>query len=115
MKIIEKPSINGWLEAIGSVSSTGKNAKLWRYVYSLASKPRRARVSVNLSKIERYAQGSENIVVPGKVLGVGTISKSLNISAIEYSKDSIKKLKDAKCNILGINEMLKKENVKVIV
>lgn len=115
MKIIEKPSINRWLDALGSVKAGDKNSKLWKYVYWLASKPRRTRVSVNLAKIDKYSAVSENVVVPGKVLGVGSVSKSLNIAAIEYSKDSIRKLKEAKCNVVEISDMMKKENVKIII
>ncbi len=115
MNQIEKNSINRWLVELSKVQSKDRNAKLWHYVYALAVKPRRKRISINLSKLERYANAGENIVVPGKVLGSGTINKNISIAAIEYSKDASDKLKKAKCSMLAISEMVKKESIRIII
>lgn len=112
---IEKNSIRSWLTELSRVQHKDKNSKLWHYIYSLASKPRRRRVAVNLSKLQKYSAAGENIVVPGKVLGSGSIDKSINITAVEYSSDALAKLKKAKCTVVALPEMMKKEGVKIII
>lgn len=72
-----------------------KNKKpFWRKVASELSKPRRKRVQVNLSKIEQYAAEDSTVVVPGKVLGAGMLSKKLTVAAFTFSENA-KKLIDA--------------------
>jgi large subunit ribosomal protein L18e len=112
---IEKTAIRSWLVELSKVHPNDKNAKLWHYVYNLAIRPKRQRVAVNLTKIQKHANAGDTIVVPGKLLGAGSINKSINIAAIEYSKDAVQKLKKANCTILGINELIKKENVRIII
>ena len=43
--------------------------------------------------------------MPGKVLGTGAMAHSVNIAAIDFSACA-KSLKDAKCKIVGIKDML---------
>jgi len=77
------------LSLIESLMKTDK--PLWRKVASELSRPRRERVEVNLSKIDEYADEDATVIVPGKVLGSGTLSKKLNIAAFSFSQ-SAKKL-----------------------
>jgi large subunit ribosomal protein L18e len=64
---------------------------IWRRVAKELSRPRRRRIQVNLSKIEQYAPEASTILVPGKVLGSGNLSKKVTIAAYSFS-DSAKKL-----------------------
>ncbi|HIE56236.1 MAG TPA: 50S ribosomal protein L18e, partial [Chromatiaceae bacterium] len=57
-------------------------APIWRYVAEILSKPSRKRVIVNLSKINRYTNNNEVVVVPGKVLGAGTLKHSVTVAAV---------------------------------
>lgn len=114
MSPMEKQSVKEWIRALQGVDPKSKNAKVAARILRLASLPRRKRVVVDLNKLDRYAKAEENVVVPGKILGTGSLEKALHISAIDLSEASEKKLKSAGCNVLGLNEMLKKENVRVI-
>lgn len=58
---------------------------VWKKVASELSRPRRKRVEVNLSKIDCYA-GAETVLVPGKVLGAGAISKKATVAAFSFSE-----------------------------
>ncbi|MEW6035645.1 MAG: 50S ribosomal protein L18e [Candidatus Micrarchaeota archaeon] len=58
---------------------------IWRKVAYELSKPRRSRVEVNLSKIEELASDDSTVLVPGKVLGAGPLSKKLTIAAFSFS------------------------------
>ncbi|MEM0094632.1 MAG: 50S ribosomal protein L18e [Candidatus Micrarchaeaceae archaeon] len=115
-RIIEKSSIRKWIASIESARSAKalKNENAWLQIEKLISMPKRKRIALNLKKLERVAKDGEAIVVPGKVLGVGTISKNIELCALEYSASSIGKLEKANCKILGIDEMLKKSNVRII-
>ncbi|MCE4610746.1 MAG: 50S ribosomal protein L18e [Desulfurococcales archaeon] len=68
-------------------------APVWRAVAELLERPRRRRVEVNLSKINRYAREGEMIIVPGKVLGAGKLDKKVTIAAYSFSRSAIEKIK----------------------
>ncbi len=58
---------------------------LWRKVAYELSRSRRQRAEVNLSKLEQYAAEDSTVVVPGKVLGSGMLSKKLTVAAFSFS------------------------------
>jgi large subunit ribosomal protein L18e len=101
-------------EWISLASSAGKASKTAKRIAELASRPKRQMVAVNLDKIDMLAEDGSDIVVPGKVLGVGSISKKFRISAISYSSSAQEKLKRGGCEIVEIGQMLKKDKIKVI-
>jgi large subunit ribosomal protein L18e len=77
---------------VSLVENLKKDKKpLWKRVAKELSKPRRKRVEVNLSRIEEHAAADSTLLVPGKVLGSGSISKKLTVAAFSFS-DSAKKL-----------------------
>ena len=50
----------------------------WLEVAAALSTPKRKRISVNLSEIEKISKQGEKIVVPGKVLSQGDITKKID-------------------------------------
>ena len=114
-RIIEKDSIISWNEAIGTIKSDTKNAGLWRDVRRIISQPRRARAVVNLNKLDKLTKEGEFVIVPGKVLSFGHVNHKLKIAAVEYSASAAAKLKEKGCEMVGVHEMLKKENPKIII
>ena len=68
------------------------NAEIWRRVAELLDKSTRQRVRVNLSKINRYTKEGEVVVVPGKVLGSGTLDHSVTVAAWDFSKNAYDKI-----------------------
>ena len=60
-------------------------AAIWRDIALRLEKPKRNWAEANLSKLERYAQDGETIVVPGKVLAAGNISKKITVAAYDFS------------------------------
>lgn len=79
-----------------------------RLAYDL-EKPTRSRRVVNLSRINRHTEDGEVIVVPGKVLGNGTLDHALTIYAFDYSQGALDSIKSAKAKALRIEELLKSE------
>ena len=95
------------------------NAPIWRYVRELLSRPKRRRVAVNISKLNRYTSENDVVVVPGKVLGAGDIDHRITVAAYDFSLTAYNKLREAGCEILSIPELIERypkgSGVKIIV
>ena len=96
---------------------TGKG--VWFRIAELLEKPRRQRITVNVSKINRYGDESHIIVVPGKLLGAGKIEKRVTVAAFAYSLKAKEKIEAAGGRVMTIEEMLREEpvarEIKIIV
>ena len=94
------------------------DAKIWRAVADRLSKPRQRRAAVNLSRLNRHTQGSETVVVPGKVLGAGIVDHPIYIAAFAFSNKAKSKISKAKGKCLTFEELMKKNpkgmKVKII-
>ena len=94
------------------------DAPIWRRVRELLMKPRRQRVEVNISKLNRYTSEGDIVVVPGKVLGSGSIGHKITVGAYRYSYTAVKKLRESGCEVLKIEDLIKKypdgRGVKII-
>ena len=84
------------------------NAPIWKTVAEKLEKPTRKRVEVNLSRIERYAKENEVVLVPGKVLGMGNLTKKVTVAAWAFSKSAKEKIEKAGGKILSIEELMEK-------
>ena len=94
------------------------SALIWRDIAKRLEKPRRNYAEVNLSKINRYSNANDTILVPGKVLSAGAIDKPVTVAALGFSKKAYEKIsKSGKC--VSIEELVgnnpKGSGVKIIV
>ncbi|MCW4044175.1 MAG: 50S ribosomal protein L18e [Candidatus Bathyarchaeota archaeon] len=93
-------------------------ANIWLDVAEHLAKPSRQRTAVNLSRINRHTEKREVIVVPGKVLGAGSLNHPVTVAAFGASEKAKQKLASAKANFLSIPELVKENpkgsNVKII-
>ncbi len=78
---------------------------VWKRTAELLGKPRRRRVEVNLSKIEAYAPEGSTVLVPGKVLGAGRMSRKLTIAAFSFSEGARKAISEGGAKIITIDEL----------
>ncbi len=69
------------------------NAPIWDAVADMLEKPRRRRIAVNVSRINRYTEDNDVVVVPGKVLGAGRLDHPVTIAAISFSLKALEKIK----------------------
>jgi large subunit ribosomal protein L18e len=77
-------------------------------VAKLLAMPRRKRITKNLEEIDKECKDGEKILVPGKVLGSGNLTKKIKIVALSVSKDAEEKIKKAKSEFVSIAEEIKK-------
>jgi large subunit ribosomal protein L18e len=94
------------------------DAEIWRKVSEILQRVRRKRVAVNLSRINRYTQKDETVVVAGKVLGAGAVNHPVTVAAFAFSETALAKIKKARGKCLSLQELVKKNpkgsNVKMI-
>ncbi len=64
---------------------------IWKRVIKELGRPRRDAVEVNISKLQAYGPENGTVLVPGKVLGAGVLTKKLTVAAFSFS-ESAKKL-----------------------
>ncbi len=88
--------------------NAAKNNEKWIEVASLLTYPRRKRISLNLSELDRLVKDKETIIVPGKILSQGNITKSVKISALDFSEGAKQKLKESKTEFNTLMEEIKK-------
>ena len=95
------------------------NAPIWDRVRELLLKPRRKRIAVNISRINRYTKDGDIVVVPGKVLSCGKLNHSVTIAAFDFSAKALEKIKQSNSKAILIEDLLKKRpdgsEVKIIV
>lgn len=84
-----------------------KKSKLWKRLAEELKRPTRQRRIVNIYKIDKYAREGETIVVPGKVLNLGELSKKIEVAAFSFSQAAEEKIgKIGK--VLSIRELMEK-------
>lgn len=83
--------------------STKTGVNVFKAVAEKLSSPASQRSQVNVSKLEKFAKDSEVIIVPGKVLGTGTITKKLTVVAFAASEQAIEKITKAGGKFISIN------------
>ncbi|MEM4756397.1 MAG: 50S ribosomal protein L18e [Candidatus Woesearchaeota archaeon] len=86
-----------------------QQSPLWKRVAKDLAKPTRQKRVVNLSHIERYAQENDIIIVPGKVLGDGELTKRLTIAAQSFSATALEKIAKAGAKSYLLQEYLQKD------
>lgn len=71
-----------------------QDAPVWREVAENLGKVNRKRAEVNLSDIERVAEEGDTVVVPGKVLGSGRLTKEVTVAAFKASGSAKEEIKN---------------------
>lgn len=84
-----------------------KKQKKWNKVAQMVSGSRRKYSAVNLNKIEKEAHDNHVIVIPGKVLGSGALTKKLKICALYFSNSALNKIKQNKGEAVKIIDEIK--------
>ena len=82
-----------------------QNVLLWKRIAEDLERPTRNRRAVNLSRINRFTQENEVVVVPGKVLGTGALDHKITISAFQFSEGALDKLNKAGSKIISLQEL----------
>lgn len=91
---------------------------LWKRIAVDLEKPTRQRRIVNLWRVEQHVKDGDMVVVPGKLLGDGVLTKKVTIAAAGCSLEARNKIAAAGGTFLSLNELMKKQpdgkNIKVL-
>jgi large subunit ribosomal protein L18e len=100
----------GRIELIKELESVSKENKsgVWSTVAGELSKVRRNRREVNIHRIEKYTGDGDVVVVPGKVLGDGSLGHKVEVAAYRFTAGAEKKIKEAGGKTMTITELVKK-------
>jgi large subunit ribosomal protein L18e len=86
-----------------------EGAPVWKSASILLSGSRRAKVEVNLSRINRISTAKETILVPGKVLGAGTLEHPVKVAAFDFTDSARDKILGSGGKCLTIGELLEQQ------
>ncbi len=90
---------------------------VWKRVALELERPARQHRVVNLSKIEKYASDNDVVLVPGKLLSGGELTKKVTIVAYDCSQKTLDKI-DGKAQVMSIEDAMKKyptaKDIKII-
>lgn len=81
--------------------------KSWLKLAHKISGSKKDQPSINLSELDEIAKAGETIVVPGKILASGNITKKLKLVALSISSSALAKLKETKSEYLSIADEIK--------
>ena len=100
-------------------AAVANSANIWREVAEYIEKPRRQRVVVNVGKLNRVADEGDVVVVPGKLLGGGKLSKRVVVAAVNASPKAVQKVVEAGGEVLTIPDLVKRfprgSRVKIVI
>ncbi|MEM2760044.1 MAG: 50S ribosomal protein L18e [Nitrososphaerales archaeon] len=93
-------------------------APIWLKLQEILERPG-SNVEVNLNKLSKYTDDGDVVIVPGKVLGTGTMEHKITLCVYSLSESAAKKVTAAGCKIINIKEFVEKfpqgSKVKIIV
>ncbi len=97
--------------------STKDQAKIWDRIADELSKPERKRKNVNIYKINKYAGDGETVLIPGKVLSDGNLTKKVIVAAFQFSGKAKEKISRTG-NAVYIRDLMKSnpkgKNVRIL-
>ena len=82
-------------------------APIWASVADRLERSRHAVGPLNVGHLERIAEADATVVVPGKLLAEGPLSKALTVAAFAYSAEARAKVRAAGGTALTIPELLR--------
>ena len=96
------------IDTINALRNASKESSkpIWKALAEELDSPKRRRVTVNLSRIDRHTEEGDVVAVPGKVLAAGNLSKPVKIAAFSFSEGAIEKIKLGNGEYLTLNELL---------
>lgn len=93
-------------EKISLIHFLKKQSPFWLRISEYLARPRRKSIKVNISKINRVAKENSIVLVPGKVLSEGELTKPISLSAFSFSEKAKAKL--SKASITSLEQLAQK-------
>ena len=109
LKRINRKSNAELVQAITSLKKAARDndAPIWKSIAKRLEGPSRNWPTVNISKLEYNSQKNSKIVVPGKLMGSGNLTKKVTVSAYSFTKSATEKIEKAGLKFVHYSDFIK--------
>ena len=83
-------------------------APIWRALQEELAGPRANRREINVRRLAEITKADEVVIVPGKVLGTGTLGHKLTVCAFSISETAAKKIIESGGKVVTFDDLIKK-------
>ncbi len=106
-----RPPIKGNPELVRVIrelrtAARAHDAPVWASVADRLERARHQTAAVNVGQLDRIAAADQTLVVPGKVLAEGELSKKVTVAAFSYSSTARAKIQAAGGSTLTIHDLV---------
>ncbi len=88
--------------------------RVWLEAAKLLHRPRRKRVEVNVYALDEHASEGDFVLVPGKLLSLGKLSKKITVAAFSATTGARKKIAESGSKLVSLQEAAEKSDGKKI-
>jgi len=88
-------------------AATQNKAPIWRAAAELLARPRRSRIEVDVGKLAKVTKPNDVVLVPGKLLGGGTLSHPVVVAAFSWSAGAKRKVEATGGKVITIQQLLR--------
>ncbi|UCG69335.1 MAG: 50S ribosomal protein L18e [Thermoplasmata archaeon] len=116
----QKKSNERLLKLIGYLKKKAheNHAPIWKDVAERLEKPSKSWAEVNIRRLAKHAKKGDTIIVPGKLLGNGTLSAPITVADFSFSDSAKSKIRDSGGKSISIPELVKSnpkgKNIRII-
>jgi len=89
------------------VAARSHHAAIWDAIADRLERARHRTSPVNLGHLERLVDADSTVVIPGKLLAAGSLTKPITVAAFAYSAEAREKIHTAGGKALTISELVK--------
>jgi large subunit ribosomal protein L18e len=83
-------------------------APIWRALQEELAGPRANRREINVRRLAQTTKANEVVVVPGKVLGTGSLGHKLTVCAFSISETAAKKIIESGGKVVTFDNLINK-------
>jgi large subunit ribosomal protein L18e len=97
---------------ISTLRNAFKNNKapIWRALEEELAGPRANRREINVGRLAEITKPDEVVVVPGKILGTGSLGHKLTVCAFSISETAAKKVIESGGKVVTFDDLIKKHS-----
>jgi large subunit ribosomal protein L18e len=83
-------------------------APIWRALQEELSGPRANRREINIGRLAVITKADEVVIVPGKILGTGSLGHKLTVCAFSISQTAARKITDSGGKVVTFDDLIDK-------
>lgn len=83
-------------------------APIWRALQEELSGPRANRREINIGRLAEITKADEVVIVPGKVLGTGSLGHKVTVCAFSISQSAARKITESGGKVVTFDDLIDK-------